>query len=128
MSTKSYKSDWKIKKTIREVVYSFVTKGNVIIVGMGGVAIAHGRAGSIHFKLQAPLDWRVKVISKIHKLSSTDARRNIMEIDKSRRKLIDDFKCDEKECVFDVIINSERMSTNEIVAMILNIMENKHLI
>ena len=128
MATRYYKSDKKIRKTIRDVIKSFVNTGNVIIVGRAGVVMAKDHPRSIHIKLRAPIDWRKKVISEKHNISLTEAEKYIVSVDKSRTKLIRDYRCKNPICLFDISINCSRFSNDEIIEMIRRLMESKKYI
>jgi len=128
MTTRYYKSDVKIRKTITDVINSFVNRGNVIIVGRAGIAIAKEHPLSVHIKLQAPLDWRKEVISKKHKISIPEAVKYIESVDRSRNKLLSDFKCKTTNCIFDLVINCSRVSNDEATALIYQLMITKEYV
>jgi cytidylate kinase len=128
MSTKYYKSDRKIKRTITDVIKSFAQEGNVIIVGRAGVAISQDHPASLHLKLYAPLEWRIEVIAKKHKISSSEARKYIQEVDKGRDNLLKDFTCDTSDCIFDMMYNCKKISKEAIVENVFNVMELRKLI
>jgi cytidylate kinase len=128
MSTKYYKSDWKIRKSITGVINSFVKQGHVIIVGRAGVAIAQEHKKALHVKLQAPPAWRAEVISKKHEISIREAEKYISDLDKSRNKLLTDFKCGGDSCMFDLMLNCEKMSIGQVVEVILQAAKIKGLI
>jgi len=129
MSTRYYKSDKKIRKTIIEVIRSIAMTGNVIIVGRGGIAFKKDNPKSLHIKLTAPVDWRVDHISKNYKKSKKEALKYVMDVDKERKFLIDSFMGFDTDCsIFDLIFNRQSMKDDEIVNTILNIMDKRKLI
>ena len=128
MSTKYYKSDWKIRKSISDVIRSIINDGYVVIVGRAGVSIAHDHPRAVHIKLQAPLNWRIQVISEKHNVNLKEAEKYIHEVDKSRQKLLKDFKCSKKDCVFDMFVNCERMNPDEIIDVIYQLMTVRDLV
>lgn len=129
MSARYYKSDFKIRKTILEVIRSIVIAGNIIIVGRGGVAFKKDNPKSLHIKLIAPLEWRISRISESYKLSRKDAMKNIREIDRERKYLVDSFmgfKTD--DTIFDIIFNRQTMDDNAITSNIIQALEQRSLI
>jgi cytidylate kinase len=129
MSTRYYKSDKKIRKTIIEVIRSIVKTGNVIIVGRGGVAFKNDNPKSLHIKLIAPIKWRIDHISRNYQKSSQEALKYILEIDLERKYLIDSFMgFDTDDSVFDMIFNRETMDDESITSLIINTLEKRKLI
>ncbi|MCX6235044.1 MAG: cytidylate kinase-like family protein [Bacteroidetes bacterium] len=129
MSRKYYKSDWKIRKTITDIIRTIADLGYVIIVGRAGVVIARDYPKSLHIKLHAPQEWRTEVIQARHNISYQEARDYVNETDKSRIKLLSDFKCDKADCyLFDAVLNCKSLSKEQIVEIIIKLMEVKKII
>ncbi len=129
LSSKYYKSERKIKNTIKEVIRSIGEQGRVIIVGRGGAAILKDIPNSLHVKLIAPLDYRVDGISKRHEISHYEARKLADEMDKKRSQLRMDLAGRQMELVdYDLILNSEKFSVDEIVKTVAKASEIRGLI
>jgi cytidylate kinase len=129
MSTRYYKSDKKIRKTIIEVIRSIAKTGHVIIVGRGGIAFKKDNPESLHIKLTAPIEWRIDRIAGNYKKSRKEALKYIQEIDRERKFLIDSFMGFDTDCsIFDLTFNRQSMKDDEIVSTILNIMDKRKLI
>ena len=79
--SKYYKSHKTIQKTVVKVIKRYAAQGNTIIVGRGGVVFTQNVLNSLHVKLEAPLEWRVKQISNKHDISEVEAEKYILEID-----------------------------------------------
>jgi cytidylate kinase len=129
LTSRYYKSDMKIRKTIFKLIELFATKGNIIIVGRGGVSFTNHIKKSLNIKLQAPLNWRINKISEKHEISFDDAKKYVTEIDKKRIQLINNFmgkKADNS--IFDIIFNCKTMKQKEIVETIIKLAEIKKLI
>ena len=78
---------------------------------------------------QAPLEWRVRIVSERQKISTDEARRKLLEIDYKRehlREYFDGRKADNS--VFDVVFNYQTMNEEEILESIIRIMELKKMI
>lgn len=129
MSTRYYKSDKRIRKTIIEVIRSIAKTGHVIIVGRGGVAFAKDNPKSLHIKLTAPIEWRIDRVVKNYNKSPKDALKYLREVDQERKFLIDSFMGFETDCsIFDLILNRQTLKDDEIISTILNLMEKRKLI
>lgn len=129
LSSKYYKSERKIKNTIREVIRSIGESGRVIIVGRGGVAILKDIPNSLHVKLFASMKYRVDGIAKRHKISHTEARKLADEMDKKRSQLREEFAGRKMELVdYDLIFNCEKFKSEEIVKLIAKSAELKGLV
>jgi len=129
LANKFYPSDSKVKKTLADVIRGFAREGHVIIVGRAGVSLTRSISNSLHIRLQAPLEWRVKMISERQKISTDEARRKLLEIDYKRehlREYFDGRKADNS--VFDVVFNYQTMNEEEILESIIRIMELKKMI
>ncbi|MCD4774204.1 MAG: cytidylate kinase-like family protein, partial [Bacteroidales bacterium] len=119
LTSKYYKSHKTIQKTVVKIIKNYAAKGNIIIVGRGGVIFTHEVPNSLHIKLEAPLEWRVEQISKKHNISSDEARKYILDIDDKRKKLLE--LLSEKKYssdIFDIIINCSKFSKEELTNVI----------
>ncbi len=129
LSSKYYKSERKIKNTIREVIRSIGEQGRVIIVGRAGAAILHDVPNSLHVKLIAPLDFRVSGVSRRHQISYNEAKKLTEGMDKKRSQLRMDFAGRRMELVdYDLILNCEKFKINEVVKIIAKTAEIRGLI
>jgi cytidylate kinase len=127
--TKYYKSDRKIRNTIAQVIRNIACEGFVIIVGRGGVAIAHDIPKSLHIMLEAPLEWRSLRISEKCNISQEEARRECIETDKKRQQFRESFQGKNTDyTTFDLKINCMTLSIDEIVKIICKAVEIKKLI
>lgn len=129
LDSRQYRSDRKIRKTIREVIENLSRQGHVIIIGRGGVAITSDFQGAFHVRLYAPERWRLqKMLDKEPELSEAEAYRKLRFIDKKRTDLINHFSGNKFDFnKFDLQINSEKFDVEEVVELILKGMELRGL-
>lgn len=126
---KYYQSDKKIRKSISNVIKAIATEGYVVIVGRGGAAIAKNIPNSLHIKLQAPIEWRAKYVSKKHNISIEEAIKICIDWDKKRKRFLDYYWGKPSDTtLFDVIYNCCRMSRKEIVESVILLLEMKKII
>lgn len=128
-SSKYYKSDRKIKRTLKEVIHSFGEEGNAIIVGRCGATITRDIDKSLHIRLIAPFDVRVDHVMIRHDISFKEAQKMTVEMDKNRANLRDEFagkKIDDAE--YDIILNTSTFTINQMADIIIHALGKKGLI
>ena len=129
LSTKYYKSDISIRKTIVDVIRSMSDEGYSIMVGRGAVAFTKGKKESLNVMLQAPIDWRIEVIRKKHLVSEREAENFIKQTDKERALLLEHFyKKKTDHTIYDVIFNCESFSVDQIVESIFYLADMKGIL
>ena len=121
-------SDLRVKKAIRDVVLSMCKEGYLILVGRGGVSIAHNIVDSLHIRLIAPFYWRVENVMKKKEMNMETAEKYVVDTDEKRFNLIQSFM-DKKplniDYLFDASINRNSFSIEEIAELILSMYEKK---
>jgi len=128
-STRFRVDEQKIHNTIKEVIMNYAIQGNVVILGQGGVAITKDIDRSLHVKLIAPLDWRVRRLSQKLDISEKEAKEKANEYDHRRTLCIDHFMESKTDYgVFDIILNTSTLTTNQITEEILHAAGLKELV
>jgi len=123
LSAKYYQSDAKIRKTISAVVKTIAEKGNIVIVGRGGVALTQDIPRGIHIKLNAPFSWRLENVMLRQNLAHMEAVEKIASIDEKREALIASFsKTRHRSVSFDLTFNCETFNSEQIVNLIIQAM------
>lgn len=121
-------SDMRVKKAIRDVVLSMCKEGYVILVGRGGVSIAHDITDALHIRLIAPFYWRVENVMKKKELDIEAAEEYVVDTDEKRFHLIQAF-LDKKplniDYLFDATINRNSFTIKETADLILSMYEKK---
>lgn len=129
LSSKYYKSERKIKNTIREVIRAIGEQGRVIIVGRAGSTILQDIPDSLHVKLIAQLDFRVDGVSRRHEITHYEARKLTEEMDKKRAQLRNEFAGRRIDNVdYDLIYNCEKFKLGNIVELIAKAAEIRGLV
>jgi len=125
-SDEFYPSDVKIKNTIARFIYNAGAEGNVIIVGRAAESITKNFEKSFHIKLQAPIEWRARQISKEKGISPAEARKEAFEMDKRRNQFRRYFEKERPDIdFFDVFFNCATMSDEEIIEMVIILAESR---
>jgi len=119
LSSQNYPSDLKIKNTLKSVIKSIAEQGNVVILGRGGVAIIGHTPKTLHVKLTAPLDWRVRQVQNQENLSAEKAKQWIEQSDHDREAL-KTFYMGRKITYgdYDLVFNMSTLSEEEIAKAI----------
>jgi cytidylate kinase len=121
-------SDLRVKKAIKDVVLSICKEGHIVLVGRGGVSIAHGIQTSLHVRLIAPFYWRVENVMKKKEMNIEAAEEYVVDNDEKRHNLITTF-LDKKsvniDYLFDATINRQSFNINETADIIVSMYEKK---
>ncbi len=127
--TPVYASNIKLKKTLVRVVKGLAARGNVIMVGRGSSAILQGIPGTFHVRLQAPVEWRIREVSRVKNIPASEAANLVSSTDRKRTELIEmvfgkRFSME----IFDLVINCERFTVDQIVELMLKAILLKRII
>ncbi|MFP4620564.1 MAG: AAA family ATPase [Bacteroidales bacterium] len=129
LSSKYYKSDRRIRNTIKKVIHTIGMEGNSVILGRCGAVITKDLPRSLHVRLIAPFDWRVEVIKKRFNLSEKKAREYTFEVDKKRAELRNSLAGKEvDDTYYDLIFNTKKFEFDEMVEIILKTLDVKKII
>lgn len=124
-----YPSDSKVMSTIAKVIHAAASQGHVVILGRAGEAITQSIPLSLHFKLEAPLDWRADIISKSTGVTLNEAKVDCIDEDKRRAEFRDYFEHGKPDIdYFDAIFNTKTLSDEEIISLIIKLAKKKGLI
>lgn len=128
LSSKRYKSELKIRKTVVKAIHSLADDGYCILVGRGSHLITKDISHSLHIRLTAPLGWRIAQVAQNHRLSEEKAREFIIKTEKERenfrKHIIPDAEHNDQ---FDLIIRMTNFSEDQIVDILFNAMKSKGL-
>lgn len=119
--SESAPSDVKIKKAVAGIVRKISTTGNAVILGRGSVVIAKDLEKSLHIHLYAAANWRKEKVKQMDNLKTdAEALKKLEEVDKERIYLRDYFSGEKTDNhLFDLAINCETNSVDDVVAIIL---------
>jgi cytidylate kinase len=124
-----YHRDQKIRNTIGKVIHDIASQGHAIIVGRGGIAIAHDISRSLHINLVAPLEWRAVRISERQNCSIDQAKEICIDMDKKREEFKNYFQGKGNDYTWpDLTFNCMTLSIDEIVEIIIKAVEVRNLL
>jgi cytidylate kinase len=121
-------SDLRVKKAIKDVVLTICKEGYIVLVGRGGVSIAHDIVDSLHVRLIAPFYWRVENVMKKKEMDIETAEEFVVDTDEKRFNLITTF-LEKKQLnidyLFDTTINRQSFSIVETADIVVSMYEKK---
>jgi cytidylate kinase len=127
---KSSISDKKVRNTVIDVIRSLAEDGYCIIVGRAGNVITSDIKNSLHIRLVAPTEFRIKSIMVKNKLSHDEAIRFISEEEKDRltyRNALKDKQSEHTE-IYDITFNRAEFNIESIVDFILFVMDKRGML
>jgi len=124
----NFVSDLRVIKAIKDVVLAMCKEEHLVLVGRGGVSIAHDIINSLHIWLVAPFYWKVENVMKKKKMDIEAAEEFVVDTDEKRFHLIQTF-LDKKsltiDYLFDATINRNSFTIQETADLIISIYEKK---
>lgn len=108
-----------------DIIHAGYKKGNVVIVGRGGMAALQDKPDVLHVRIQAPIELRVKRLAERERLALDDARAKIRERDVSDVEWIRRYFGLESHdpALFDVIINTAKITPADAADLIIKALE-----
>ena len=106
---------------LMDIINAGYKKGNVVIVGRGGMAALQDKPDVLHVRIMAPMELRVKRLMEHESLVREDAQKRIRERDLSDVGWIKRyFGLDSHEpSLFDLIINTAKYTPAEAADLVL---------
>jgi len=125
---KYYVTSANAKKMIEEVVRNLAVHGRAVIVGRGSEILSTGITKSLHIRIFAPFDWKVKAMRERSNLSTPEAQKIVTQIDKQRSAFRDSFiEKDKPPFTYDIEFNCARLSQEEIIDITIQLAEHRSL-
>jgi len=125
-SKENYPSDFKIKKTYKEVIQTIEKQGGVIILGRAGVAIVKHSKRNLHIKLTASTDWRLEKLAKEYGTRKAKTLKHLTESDANRSNFKKYYMGRAvKPSDYDIIFNIGTLSKKEICSSLVSMIEEK---
>ena len=110
----------KLYKKIAEAVRILAEKGRSVILGAGAAIITSEMPRMLHVRLQAPLDFRVKRVSRVLEISETEAKEVIRDNDLQREAFVYEFtrKNIHDPSHYDLIFDNSKFNAEQITELI----------
>ncbi|MCV9385211.1 cytidylate kinase-like family protein [Reichenbachiella ulvae] len=122
-------SDKEIINNVKDVIDTYARRGNVVIVGRGGVGVVRYLRNSLHIQLTAPLEARAKWVSEKQELSREESIDLIRRMDSYRRTWTEHLiEQPIDDGIFDLSLNMQHLSVEEIADIIVSLMQKRRLV
>jgi cytidylate kinase len=110
---------------LMDIIIAGYKKGNVVIVGRGGMAALQNKPDVLHVRIQAPLALRVKRLAEHEGLTQEEAEKRIRERDLSDVEWIRRYFGLEshESSLFDLIINTAKYTPADAADLIVKAFE-----
>jgi cytidylate kinase len=117
-------SCWSLVDKTAETILSLAELGNVIVLGRGGNIITSRLEYVFHVRLIGSLERRVGYIQRSRRVEKNAAAEFVHNEDEGRRRYLKKYfhKDIEDPLHYDLVINTDRISHNEVARTIANIM------
>lgn len=108
-----------------DIINAGYKRGNVVIVGRGGMAALQDKPDVLHVRIQAPLALRVRRLQEHEQLTQDEAQKRIRERDLSDMEWIKRyFGLDSHDPqLFDLVINTAKYTPTDAVDLIIRALE-----
>ena len=103
--------------------------GRAVIVGRGGSVVLAGVPNSLHVRLVAPLEWRIRNWAQANGTSLEEARVKVAEMDRDRADYVRATlnRSSEDPTLYDLVINVAAITLEHTASMIARAVEELHL-
>jgi cytidylate kinase len=110
---------------LMDIINAGYKKGNVVIVGRGGMAALQDKPDVLHVRIQAPLELRVKRLQEHENLTPEEAHKKIRERDLSDVEWIKRyFGLDSHDPqLFDIIISTAKYTPEQAADLIVSALQ-----
>ena len=114
--TPRWKSERDHYRLLCRHIVSLAAGGNVIIVGRGGAIITQPMENCFHFRIVAPMEYKVRSIAKRLSIPANEAREMVEKRQQQRDRFIRDFlNCDASEPThYHIVFNNEKCNSDKI--------------
>jgi cytidylate kinase len=115
----------KTARTIR----GLARNGRAVVVGRGGAVILAGVTHSLHVRLVAPLEWRIRAWAAANGVPVDEARSRVQELDRDREDYVKatlNHSADDPQ-LYDLVVNVAALTVEHTASVIARAVEELHL-
>ncbi len=119
----------KFLHSIQAAIYDFARKGQVVIVGRGGQVLLKNLPGTLHVRILAPFDLRVKRLVESERIDEKHAVRMLRQSDLDSAGYIHSFfNADWNDAsLYDLLINTQKLSPATAVQLIIDAVHSREI-
>jgi len=114
-------------ENIVEFIMNVSTKGNSIVIGQGGAIITKDIEHCLHFRLEAPFEYRASSIARRLKVSIDEATQIVRTNQDVRKQFINKYFSTKinDNCLYDMVFNNSRIPTQIMSRIICKLAKNQ---
>lgn len=114
----------------KKAILHFAQEGHSVIIGRGGAFLTRHLPQSVHFRLVAPLEFRMQVLMQSQHLNEDQARAHIAEKQHQMNEFIQHFTNHSAAdpVLYDLTLNNARNTPEQMTEIILDYMRMKNLL
>jgi hypothetical protein len=118
---------WSLFEKTVDTIVRLSRLGNCIIVGRGGNMITRGFSNVLHVRFIGTLEKRVQQMATAKHTSKKEAQQYAKKEDAARKRYLKQhYHCDiDDPILYDLVINTDHLSDNEVVQILLAAIEAK---
>jgi cytidylate kinase len=119
-------SDAELYETETKIIEEIAAEGGAVIIGRGGFYILRNRPSTIRILLHADIDFRIKRVAELYKVSAKKAAEMVQQSDKDRAKYINALTGTSwmDATLFDLAIDTGRIGIEKAVDVISAFVKN----
>lgn len=116
-----------IAAATRELIHEAAAHPPLIVVGHGGQSLFHGRAGTLHVRLVAPVESRIRRICGRRPCSANDAMALARRVDSDRAHYIrQHYGRDVRDpTLYHLVINTSAVAMSEALRLVLDLVHHR---
>ncbi|MBU2509824.1 cytidylate kinase-like family protein [bacterium] len=115
-----WKGEEEAYELMTKTIFSIAKQGNAIFVGHGAFAVTQGLKNCYHYRLIAPLEFRVKTYASLAGVTINEAEKIVQESDSNRNSTMQDiYNSSFSNNEFNMIFNNSRMTVENIAKTIM---------
>jgi cytidylate kinase len=120
---------WELEHKVAEAILQLANVGRVVIAGRAAYLITQSLPGGFHVKLVASADVRIERMMRLLNCDAGAATAHIRKTDRARRRFVRTrFERDPDDPhLYDLVINTDRMSPGAVAHLILEGLRNRML-
>ncbi len=119
----------KFLHSIQAAIYDFARKGQVVIVGRGGQVLLKNVPGTLHIRIFAPFDLRLKRLVESERIDEKHAVRTLQQSDHDAAGYMLSFfnAALNDATLYDLLINTEKLSPATAIQMIIVSLQSREI-
>lgn len=110
-----HKNQFQVIQNLANITRMLARRGHAVFVGRGATVLTQDIEGGLHFRLYAPLEWRVQNHAKRWSLDTSAARQRVEENQKQRESFVKTYLSMpiDRPSLYDMMFNNAKVSAEQ---------------